>query len=228
MRLVRFGLTVGLIGLFAAPVSAQTEPITCFGRAVTILGTDAKDQLYGTPGHDVMHALGEFDYVRGATAQGQPDVKDWICGGAGPDSLHGDYGNDWIDGEQGEDYIVGEDGQDRLFGGAGNDEISPHWGSDFVDGGEGADIIRNGHDKGVRWSSDIIHGGEGGDIIEAESSTGSDALYGDAGNDEINGRDWGYEPSSTPDLVDGGPGKDTCVADADDTVVNCEEVTIVV
>ena len=224
-------ITIAAVGLLPMPATAQTAP-TCFGMEVTILGTEGKDQLFGGSGHDVISALGEHDYVRGFEGWYDPDLKDWICGGTGPDALNGDSGNDWIDGEQGEDYIGGDDGQDRLFGGGGNDTINGHWGSDFVDGGPGADLIRNDHDRAVRWSSDILHGGEGGDIVGEDSvhghATGSDALYGDAGNDNVDGRDWLHEEGpSTPDLVDGGPGNDRCWADPDDTVINCEEITIV-
>ena len=175
-------------------------------------------------------SLGSDDYVRGFS-QGDPDLKDWICGGTESDGLHGDDGNDWIDGERGNDYMVGHDGQDRLFGSGSNDRITPHCGSDFADGGPGADLIENDLDRAVRWSSDTLHGGKGGDIVGEDSvrghATGSDALYGDAGNDKLDGRDSFEEASSTPDLVDGGPGNDQCWADPDDTVINCEEVTVV-
>ena len=186
-----------------------------------------RDQLFGGSGHDVISALGEHDYVRGFEGWYDPDLKDWICGGTGPDALYGDSGNDWIDGEQGEDYLVGNDGQDRLFGGAGDDGLYPNSGSDFVDGGEGSDFIENSIDNLTpRWTSDTYHGGEGGDIVggNGEGSIhaifGSDAFYGDAGHDKVIGS-WSTrrnEPPGTPDLVDGGPGYDRCWADPDDTV----------
>lgn len=232
MRRVLTVIAIAATGLLPLPATAQTVP-TCFGMEVTILGTEGKDQLFGGSGHDVISALGEHDYVRGFEGWYDPDLKDWICGGTGSDSLHGDSGNDWVDGERGYDYIVGDDGQDRLFGSGGNDSINPHWGSDFADGGPGADNIANTHDRSLRWNSDTLHGGEGGDSVGGDltgshtEAVGSDALYGDAGNDEIDGRDWFNEASSTPDLVDGGPGNDQCLVDPDDTVVNCEDVTVV-
>jgi Ca2+-binding RTX toxin-like protein len=226
MRLPVVLAAVALVAMPAGVANAQTAPI-CFDKTVTILGTEEKDQLFGTPGHDVISALGADDLVRGFE-QGGDDLKDWICGGTESDRIFGDDGNDWIDGERGYDTINGDNGQDRLFGGGGNDTIHPNWGSDFVDGGPGADIVSNGQDRSPRWTTDTLHGGEAGDSVgSVAEGVGSDALYGDAGNDKVDGTDWINEASSTPDLVDGGPGNDRCWADPDDTVVDCEDVTVV-
>ena len=181
----------------------------------------------------MISALGADDSGRGARAQGQPDKKDFICGGSESDGFSGDAGNDWIDGERGNDGLAGQDGQDHLFGGAGNDYLRAGPGSDFVDGGEGVDTIPLDSDGLTpRWTSDTFHGGEGGDFVGGTSEGsryalfGSDSFYGDAGNDQIIGtrsQSIGEAPGA-PDLVDGGPGKDTCWVDIDDTVVSCEEV----
>lgn len=229
MRRVLAVIAIAATGLLPLPATAQTA-LTCFGRDVTILGTEGEDELIGTSGHDVISALGADDSAYGVSS-GLPDVKDWICGGTESDFLNGGHGNDWLDGERGNDRLDGLDGQDRLFGGGGNDWITPHSGSDFADGGPGADDIENGFDRSLRWNSDTLHGGDGGDSVRSAigggGAWGSDALYGDAGNDEVDGRDSFEEASSTPDLVDGGPGNDRCVVDPDDTVVNCEDVTVV-
>lgn len=231
MRRVLTVITISAIGLLPVPATAQTVP-SCFGMEVTILGTEGPDSVAGTSGHDVISVLGADDNAHGSDDPNEADLKDWICGGTGSDGLAGFDGNDWLDGERGNDAVVGDDGQDRLFGGGGSDFLLPYWGSDFADGGEGDDTIQNDRDRAVRWSSDTLRGGEGSDLVGiGYAPTGSDALYGDGGNDVVDGRDCQVvggcrnpEPSSTPDLVDGGSGRDRCRVDDDDTWVNCEIV----
>lgn len=231
MRFVRIGLTLSLMGLFAVPASAQTEPITCFGRAVTILGTEAKETLWGTEGPDVMHGLGQGDSIIGTpTSKHHPDRKDYICGGDANDWISGQFGHDVLDGQGGDDQVDGYEGNDTIFGGQGNDELDGLTGSDYLDGGEGADRLWNSNDHigtVLGESSDVIHGGEGGDLIMPHlHADGSDELYGDAGHDKIYGTrtQYSYEAPGLPDLIDGGAGYDRCFPDPDDTVINCEEV----
>jgi hypothetical protein len=45
MRVLRMLTTVGFIGLLPMPANAQTEPVTCFGKTVTILGTEGRMSL---------------------------------------------------------------------------------------------------------------------------------------------------------------------------------------
>ncbi len=85
----------------------DTTPLgICFGRAVTLRGSDGPDNLIGTEGKDVISALGGNDTI---TALGNNDV---VCGGTGNDSLNG---------EAGVDILFGGDGDDALNGGANFD-----------------------------------------------------------------------------------------------------------
>lgn len=91
---------IGAMGLAASmttvagvtiPVDAGASAVTCRGRTAAIVGTDGWDDIPGTRGNDVIHALGGFDAVDG---RGGNDV---ICGGPGAHSLRGGAGNDRAD-----------------------------------------------------------------------------------------------------------------------------------
>ena len=131
-----------------------------------------------------------------------------IVGTAGDDDLYkGGGGTDvWV-GLAGDDFMDWEDwsGRDFMCGNSGNDTFNPATESDKVDGGGGGDLIRGGG--------------------------GSDKLFGGRGNDTIYNAS--VSPGLTdgvPDLLDGGPGTDTCVVEynedtgAVDTYRNCEHV----
>ena len=85
-------------------------------------------------------------------------------------------------------------------------------GSQHVRGVAGPDTLVGGaHD-------DSLHGGTGDDTLNGNG--GGDVLNGGAGNDTIQARD------GVVDRVDCGDGTDTVVADAVDSVVNCESVQL--
>ena len=83
-----------------------------------------------------------------------------LKGGAGNDALFGSAGNDKLYGGDGDDAISGGDGNDELYGGAGNDSI---------DGDAG---------------DDILHGGPGDDWLNDQYG-GTNTVFGDAGNDQL-------------------------------------------
>jgi Ca2+-binding RTX toxin-like protein len=140
---------VAAVGVMAlgAQTAAQTQaptppgqaPPTCKGLAATIVGTEGPDansgsgadfirgQLIGTPGRDVIVALGgdDFDVYGGAG-------NDVICGGPGKDKLNGGAGKDTLLGQAGSDLLDGDGGnradqpgKDRCEGGKGHDFTIP-------------------------------------------------------------------------------------------------------
>jgi Ca2+-binding RTX toxin-like protein len=98
----------------------------CFGKAVTIIGTDGNDTIYGTSGPDVIDGLAGNDTIYGL------DGNDVICGGFGK-------GDDYLFGGAGADILVGGPGADRLFGGPGDDKLYGGLDFDLLDGGVGYD-----------------------------------------------------------------------------------------
>ncbi len=122
-----------------AEVPAATPPShappTCDGKPATIVGTEGPDgvqpdsppQLIGTPGPDVIVALGGDDIgVYGGAG------NDVICGGPGKDLLEGGAGKDTLLGQAGSDLLNGdggsradEPGKDRCEGGKGHDFTVP-------------------------------------------------------------------------------------------------------
>ena len=97
--------------------------------------TEGSDTIFGTPGRDVIDALGGNDTV---FARGGNDV---VRGGAGDDALFGQGGGD---------LLIGDTGDDRMFGGLGGDRMV--WnngdGSDLMEGGAGWDTAEvNGSDS---------------------------------------------------------------------------------
>lgn len=104
--------------------------------------------------------------------------------------------------------IAGTPGADVLVGTPGPDVICAGGGADTVFGGRGDDIIRGG------GGSDSLHGNDGDDVLVA--GIGLDSLSGGRGADRLVAHD--RQPF---DRVDGGPGTDVCVADAEDHRFGC-------
>ncbi|WP_238368682.1 hypothetical protein [Mesobacterium pallidum] len=86
------------------------------------------------------------------------------------------------------DHLTGTFAEDALFGLQGNDTLSGSLGGDFLFGGDGNDYLNGGSD--------------------------SDELYGGAGNDTLNGGDVGSLSQSNSDFIDGGPGTDWVLINA--------------
>jgi Ca2+-binding RTX toxin-like protein len=141
----RFAVVIGVaaVGVMAlgAQTGAQTQaqtppgqaPPTCKGLAATIVGTEGPDdnsgqgvRLAGTPGRDVIVALGGDDF--GIDGKAGNDV---ICGGAGGDEIRGGAGKDTLLGQAGRDLLNGDGnevddpGKDRCEGGKGFDYTVP-------------------------------------------------------------------------------------------------------
>ena len=208
--------TVVCFVLLLAPVFASAQPVTCNGKAATIVGTTG-GTLTGTNGDDVIVGVGAFNYTINAG-----NGNDTICTGAGNDIINAGNGNDWIDAGAGNNQITGDNGNDTIFGGPGIDTIQAGNGDDVVDAGDGDDNVigDNGNDILIGGGgNDHLDGGNGNDRLEGGDGNdtligqnGDDTLLGGFGNDTItadNGNDF-LDGGPGTDSLSGGAGTDTC------------------
>ncbi|UMA65844.1 hypothetical protein LVO79_05100 [Roseivivax marinus] len=151
-------------------------------------GTDARDDVTGSPGADTISGGAGDDILRGEGG------ADRLVGGPGDDGLYGGDGADTILGGPGNDDIAGAAGADVIRGGDGNDLIGGGTGDDDIDGGTGSDGIFAGR------GDDTIFGGEGDDRLSG--GIGVDRVEGNAGDDELGG-------GRQDDVVIAGDGNDT-------------------
>lgn len=82
-------------------------------RALSLMGTEGNDSLWGYISDDLIQGNGGSDSLLGR------DGNDTIFGGAGNDTIYGDAGNDLLDGGSGNDTVRGGAGNDTLSGGIG-------------------------------------------------------------------------------------------------------------
>lgn len=139
-----------------------------------------------------------------AHGDGGPWAKELI-GNEKDNTLTGGSGNDFIRGKGGSDTLTGAKGKDRIIGGIG---------ADLIRGGNGHDDIFGGK------KADTLIGGDGNDYIKG--GPGKDSLKGGSGNDTLiaNG-------DGAADFVNCGPGNgDKAIVDPEDTVTQCETVTV--
>ncbi len=182
------------------------------------MGTDRSETLHGTPGPDVIVALGGNDLVLGGRG------ADLICGGPGNDTLLGGAGPDLLSGGPGTDALEGGSGADRLAGAEDDDRMAGGGGADSLDGGEGTDLLDHSRTSApVRVDLGAGTGaGEGRDrltgIEDVWGTPFDDTLIGDAGgntligaggNDHLAGGDG-------DDVLAGGPGADVLEGGAGD------------
>jgi Ca2+-binding RTX toxin-like protein len=227
-----------LTGLLVGIPAASAKTYYCFGKPATIVGTGRANTIYGTTGDDIIYAGGGADIVLGEPLDANDEPigagNDLICGGPGSDSvLTGLNGDDRINGGDGDDNVGGssEFGSDVLQGNAGNDFVRDAYydsGHNIFRGGAGNDTLVGGD-----HSSSTMYGGDGNDKLSALAPFTVDYLYGEAGADTIDSRDWlqetgGPPDTFTPDVVDGGTNVsgtlDRCLMDSADTYAGCETV----
>ncbi|HEX8115777.1 MAG TPA: hypothetical protein VF521_00770 [Pyrinomonadaceae bacterium] len=119
----------------------------------TVTGTAGADVLRGTPGADVICALGGGDVIYGRRGD------DVVRAGAGQDVIYAGGGNDRVGAGDGRDVVYGGTGNDRiaggrggdvLYGNAGRDALFGGRGFDVLIGGPGSDLCRQGLDGGIR------------------------------------------------------------------------------
>jgi Ca2+-binding RTX toxin-like protein len=137
--------------------------------------------MYGYGGNDNLGGHNLRDWIYGGTG------NDTIRGYNGDDSLYGESGIDWIYGGLGNDYINGGWDNDVLYGEDGNDNLQGNSGNDYLNGGWGNDAL-----YGESGSDDLI-GGYGNDWMVG--GTGVDELWGGSGYDKFvytqgGGTDW--------------------------------------
>ncbi|MCX7568023.1 cadherin domain-containing protein [Sulfitobacter sp. F26169L] len=165
---------------FTINVTDVDEVVSTVG--VTLIGTNAAENLTGTARDDLLAGGGG---------------NDTLIGLEGNDTLRGDDGTDNLVGGAGDDLLVGgeseNDRRDNLFGGAGNDTIRGGYGNDEVRGDAGDDVVSGG------FGGDTVIGGTGNDSITGSAL--GDLLFGSDGDDFINGG-FGF------DQINGGNGAD--------------------
>ena len=111
-----------------------TPTLTCYGRVVTIVGTNGNDVIVGTAGDDVIAGLAGDDIIFGL------EGNDVICAGSGVDIIEGEPGNDLIFGQDGADGIEG--GRERLPLRAGRERHHRRAdGNDIISGGRGTTCL---------------------------------------------------------------------------------------
>lgn len=161
-----------------------------------LLGADGLDSVLGGIGNDSIDGGNGNNTLKGE------DGNDFIVSGLGNDTIEGGKDNDTINSGNGNDSVSGNDGNDSINCGSGQDTIDSGSGSDVIDGGDDNDTIYgwgsgykiyDAKDMGntIPYNS-TIHGGNGNDYIEStrcntNKAFTSNQIYGDAGNDTING-----------------------------------------
>jgi Ca2+-binding RTX toxin-like protein len=245
-------LSCALLGALAVgPEVAQAAP-RCFGKAATIVGTNARNRIRGTAGRDVVVGLGGNDIIVGL---GGPDL---LCGNGGNDTVAGDAGNDKVSGSAGLDLLYGGVGGDVLTGGngfdailanAGNDRLFGQGGQDELFGQPGRDLINGGPNpfdiaaylfaNGVNANLATRRAtGDGVDRLRSieilEGSRGNDTFIGTAGDnyfwdfraDVYRGRG-GFDLVSffrSPNPIDANTATDIATGQGSDTLTDIEDV----
>ncbi len=143
------------------------------------------------------------------------NIREFLYGMEGDDTILGMGGNDTIFGNAGSDLVFGGRGKDFLFGGEGDDTLNGGAGRDTLDGAAGDDILFGKGGLGDLLlggiGEDLLFGGNGKDSLSGgedndtlQGDNGRDTLSGDAGDDFING-------GRHNDLLTGGTGADVFV-----------------
>jgi Ca2+-binding RTX toxin-like protein len=139
---------------------------------------------------------------------------DSIIGGLGNDSADGGEGNDTLNGEAGNDTLVGNTGNDLLDGGDGDDLGSGSHGNDTAIGGLGNDTLLGG------FGRDVLNGNSGNDLLDGGrdndqvlGGSGDDSLKGGTGDDTVRGQ-------SGNDLIKGGDGDDRIFGDSGNDIID--------
>jgi len=135
-----------------AVVTLTVTDATLFASSVRVtvfVGTNGRNTITGTSGHDLFFGLTGVDTIDGSSG------IDLLVGGRGGDTLEG--GDD-------ADTLLGGQGDDVLSGGAGDDGLYGEQGPDTLTGGDGADLFSGG--PGPDTATDLAPG-------EGDTSDGS-------------------------------------------------------
>lgn len=163
----------------------------------TLIGGEAKDNLFGDANDDILYGEGGHDNVYGGSG------IDVGFGGTGDDYIDGGSGADELFGEDGDDIVQGGADADRMFGGDGIDELR------YSDSDAAVSInLLNGTAAGGHANGDAffdfenIVGSIFGDMLVGDS--GANILDGISGDDTLLGVDG-------DDYLDGGVGDDILI-----------------
>ena len=211
----------------------------------TIRGGDGDDMIQGGAGNDLIYGNTGDDFIDYAPNAGESGVDTvyagvgfdavlysqatgqvFAYGNLDDDNIQTGSANDFIFGGQGNDTIASGAGDDAIAGNAGNDYIYLSAGNDIINGGDGNDTIEgeyfdlnafpvNFNLYYVDYGHDLITGGAGDDRISANRALGGQNIFGDDGNDTLNGSNY------DGDLIYGGAGDDFIVGGggpSDDTL----------
>ena len=145
---------------------------------LTLIQTDAKDDIKGTKYDDVVYLNGGDDYIYA------DEGNDIIYGGEGNDHINGVGGEDYMDGGAGDDTLVGGNDSDTLIGGLGNDTLQGSSGDDIYiyNRGDGLDTIIDGTGTG-----DTLVFGEGISMDDFSFRAEGNDLYMIINGDETQG-----------------------------------------
>lgn len=146
-----------------------------------------------------------------------------IDGDGGNDTLQGGNSNDVVNGGAGADVFVGSpaaDGSDTFNGAGGKDvaDYSARTAAVNVSLEGGANDGEAGEADNVMPDVENVMGGRGADTISDGGFVVANAFKGGRGGDVIQADDG----VGGNDVVNGGTGTDTCIADSGDTVTACE------
>jgi len=197
---------------------------------IALEGNELANKLTSGDGNDVLSGDGGNDILTGNAG------SDTLNGGDGNDVLSGNAGADLLDGGTGNDKLDGGAGADTMWGGDGNDTYYIDDSSDLALESNpdrtigGVDTlyssvsvytlgtnIENGVILSAAGSDAYLYGNELANKLTGSSSD-SDNLYGNEGNDTLDG-------GAGADYMYGGTGNDTFYVDnaSDHTYENANE-----
>lgn len=144
------------------------------------------------------------------TAAAQIVAQDVVtCSKGGPERCNGSSGND---------RITGSSRADKIYAFAGSDLVDARGGQDVVLGGADNDDPNAGGGLEGGAGNDTVRGQKGNDTVQDEPRGDVDRLFGNEGNDFVDGLD-----GDQRDVLDCGSGRDVYQADRRDEVRrNCE------
>ena len=153
-----------------------------------IVGGAGVDQIRGELGDDFISGGGGNDFIYGDRSAGDPNDPnpdlalanelhgdDVLLGGAGEDTISGNFGDDIIYGGSENDTLVGDNPVGQNDPGGGDDSIYGEGGDDTLIGGAGNDLLVGGADN------DILVGGLGEDTYVFEFGSGEDEIFDTSG-----------------------------------------------
>ena len=209
------------------------------GQVEGTAGNDLIDSSYVEPTVNGTDRIDNGDGTSSAATGWQDDV---VRAGAGNDTVFSGAGNDSVDGGDGDDSLIGGAGDDTLLGGVGADTLVGGAGADFLSGNAGLDYLdysASSAGVNVNLTTNVGSGGDAaGDSYQGvdgiigsafdDTLTGYDGfstdpldpytnvIYGNAGNDYIDGRDGddSLYGGADNDTVVGGGGNDLMTGDA--------------